>query len=110
MKQKRSRYDPDGVSIPADEMAMTLEQRLEHSPAVRERFNRGMSGLIDFMVAWEGIAEQGVVPAITRTESDEGFNDADAAALVVYRRVSQEWREAGYPEAIGDFIRARVNR
>jgi hypothetical protein len=107
---KRSRYDPDGVPIPAEEMAMPVKQRLEHSPAVRERCYRLAHGIFDFQAVWKALAEQGVVPAVGRTESDKGFNEADAATLVVYRRVAQEWRDAGCPEAIGNFIRARVNR
>jgi len=87
MKQKRSRYDPHAVPIPDDEMAIPLPERLVKSPAVRERFRRLGDGMMDFQSAWYGLAEQGVVPVITRNESDDGFNDADAAANYGWKRL-----------------------
>ena len=90
--RKRSRYD------------------LEGGATVAERFQRLGHGLMDFMSVWESLAEQGVVPAVIKVTGVDGVahvNEADPA-LGVYRRLLQEWKDAGYPEAIGNFIRARV--
>jgi hypothetical protein len=80
----------------------------EESDNVAERFQRAGHGLFDFMMVWDGLAEQGVCPRMP--DDDEEGRMPVTPAVEEYRRVFEAWKAAGCPEAIGEFIRRTVGR